>query len=116
MWARKGRDSSKERIDNQARKNLPEPKTLCDRPTPTNGGTVQKVGCPIYINSHLGRLGDQARLAPHSSDSKNLLKHHPPQRQEHSGIDKKAMEAPTDPDKPTFPAVGLAGHVILPLM
>jgi hypothetical protein len=64
----------------------------------------------------MGRIGDQVRPSPHSTDSKNLLEHHPPRRQEHSGTDEKAMEAPTDPDELTVSVGGLAGHVILPLM
>jgi hypothetical protein len=107
MWARKGSDSSKERLGNQARKNLSEPKTLHARLTPIGGGTAQRVGCPV---------GGQVRPVPHSTDSKNTLKHLPPRRQEHSRIDEKGMEAPTDPDELTFSTGGLAGHVILPLM
>jgi hypothetical protein len=64
----------------------------------------------------LGRLGGQVRPIPHSTDFKNLVEHLPPQCQEHFQMDEKAMDAPTDPDKPTFSAGGLAGHVILPLM
>jgi hypothetical protein len=60
---------------------------------------------------HFGKLGLQGRLAPHGSDPKNLLKHHPPHRQEYSGIDEMAMEAPTNPDEPTSSAWGLSGHV-----
>jgi hypothetical protein len=116
MWAHKGNDSSKERLGNQVRKNLPEPKTMCGRPTPTGGGTAQKAGSPIYINPHLGRHGDQGRPAAHGTNSKNLLKHHPPRRQEHSRIDEKAMEAQTDPNELTFSTGGIVGHVILPLM
>jgi hypothetical protein len=101
---------------NHARKNLPEQKTLCARPAPTSDGTTQKAWCPIYINPHMGRLGNQGRQAPHSTDSKNLLEHHPPQHHEHSKIDEKVMDAPTNIDEPSFSAGGLAGHVILPLI
>jgi hypothetical protein len=102
VWACKGSDSSKERLGDQARKNLPEPETLCTRLTPTGSGTAQKIGCPVYLNPHLGRHGDQVRPSPHSTDSENLLKHHPPQRQEHFETDEKAKESPFDLDEPTF--------------
>jgi hypothetical protein len=49
---------------------------------------------------HLGKLGLQGRPAPQGSDPKNLLEHYPPHHKEYSGIDKKVMEAPTDPDEP----------------
>jgi hypothetical protein len=47
---------------------------------------------------------------------RNLLEHHPPRCQEHSGTDEKAIEAPTDPNELTFSAGSLVGHVILLLM
>jgi hypothetical protein len=111
MWARKGSDSSKGRLGNKARKNLPEPKTQCIRPTSTGGGMVQRAGCPICINPHSGRLSDQVRIAPHNTYSKNLLEHHLSQRQEDSGTDGNAMEAPTDLYKLTISCLGPIGHV-----
>jgi hypothetical protein len=70
MWARKGSDSSKGRLDNQARKNLLEPKTQRIRPTFIGGGTTQRVGYPIYINPHLKKA---YRPSKDSTNSKNLL-------------------------------------------
>jgi hypothetical protein len=80
VWTRRGSDSSKGRLGNQARKNLSEPKTLHARPTSTCSGTVQRAGYSIYLGPHLGRLSDKVRPAPHNTDSKNLLKPRPPQR------------------------------------
>jgi hypothetical protein len=77
--ARKVRDSSRERLGKQARKNLPEPKTLCAKLTTIGGGTTQKLGCPIYVNPHMGTLGGQVQPVPHSTDFKNPLEHLPPQ-------------------------------------
>jgi hypothetical protein len=94
MWAHKGSDSSKGRLDNQARKNLPEPKNQCIRPTSTGGGRAQKAGYPICINPHLERLSDQVRTSPHVTDSKNLLKHHLSHRRELPRTDENTMEAP----------------------
>jgi hypothetical protein len=61
MWAHKGNDSSKGRLGNQARKNLPKPKTQFVRSTSISGGMAQRERCPICINPHLGRLSDQVR-------------------------------------------------------
>jgi hypothetical protein len=58
-------------------------------------------------------LSSQVKPAPHSIDSKNLLECHPPQRQEHSGIDENTKEAPTDLYEPTFSSLGPTGHVNL---
>jgi hypothetical protein len=71
---------------------------------------------PSTSTPYLGGLGGQVRLVPNSTNSKNPLEHLPPRWQEHSGIEEKAMEAPTNPDESTFSAGGLVGHVILPLM
>jgi hypothetical protein len=62
----------------------------------------------------MGRLGHQVRLALHGIDSKNLLEHHPPQHQEYSGIEEKAVGAPTDPDEPNSSGWGLSGYVTSP--
>jgi hypothetical protein len=47
-------------------------------------------------------LSSHVKSAPHSTNSRNLLKRHPPQRQGHSGIDEKVIEAPTDLNEPTI--------------
>ena len=75
---------------------------------------AQRVGHPICINPHLERLSNQVRHAPHSIDSENLLEQNLPQHQEHSRIDEKAVEAPTDLDEPTSSAWGLSGYVNCP--
>jgi hypothetical protein len=59
----------------------------------------------------LGGLGHQVEPALQSIGSMNLLEHHPPKHQEHSGIDEKAIEAPIDLDEPSSSAQGLSGHV-----
>jgi hypothetical protein len=113
MWVRQDSDSSKRRLGKQARKNLPEPKTLRTRPTSTGGGMAQRVRYHVCINPHLGWLGDQVRTAPHRTDSKNLLEHCPSQRQELSRIGGNALEAPTDLYKLTISMLGPTGHVNL---
>jgi hypothetical protein len=57
---------------------------------------------PSTLALHSRKLGLQGRPAPQGNDPKNLLEHYPPHRQEHSEIDKKAMQAPTDIDEPTI--------------
>jgi hypothetical protein len=113
MWAHKGSDPSKERLGNQVRKNHLEPETLRTKPTFAYSGTTQRVGYPIHINPHLGKLSDQVRTAPHNTDSKNLLEHCPPQRQKHLRTNEKAMEAPTDLNKSTISSLGPTSHVNL---
>jgi hypothetical protein len=54
------------------------------------------------------------RPTPYNTDSKNLLEHHPPQRQEQSRTDKKVVETPTDPDEPTSSAWDLSARVNYP--
>jgi hypothetical protein len=113
MWARKDSDSSKKRLGKQVRKNLPEPKTLCTRPTSIGSGMAQRVGYLICINPHLGRHGEQVRTTPHRTDSKNILEHHLSQRQEPSGTDKNAIKAPTDLYEPTISMLDPTGHINL---
>jgi hypothetical protein len=112
MWACRGSDCSKERLGNEARKNLLEPKTLHTKPTSTGGGTAQRVGYPIYINPHLGKLSDQIRVAPHSTDSKNLVEHHPPQCQELPRTNENTMEPPNRPPWTDLLDHGPTGRVI----
>jgi hypothetical protein len=102
MLARKGSNYSRGRLGNEARKNLPEPKTRHIRPTSIGGGMTQRVGCLVYINLHMGRLSDKVRTPPHSTDSKNLLEHPPPRRQEHFETSEKVMEDSTDPNELTY--------------
>jgi hypothetical protein len=89
---------------------------LHTRSTPISGGWRRRQGVPSTSTPHMGWLGGQVGPIPHSTDSRNLPKHLPPQRQELFKIGERTMEASTDPDKPTFWARGLAGRVILPLM
>jgi hypothetical protein len=107
MWARK--------VSDQARRTFPNQR-LHTRPTPISGGRRRRQGVPSTSTPHMGWLGGQVGPIPHSTDSRNLPKHLPPQRQELFKIGEKTIEASTDPDKPTFLARGLAGRVILPLM
>jgi hypothetical protein len=51
----------------------------------------------VHTDPHLERLSDQVKSAPHNTDSKNLLEHHPPQRQELPGTDGNTVEAPNRP-------------------
>jgi hypothetical protein len=87
-------DSPKGRLGNQARKNLPDPKTQCIKTTSTGGGMAQREGYLIYNNPHLGRLSNQLRTALHDTDSKNLLEHCLSRCQELPGTNKNTMEAP----------------------
>jgi hypothetical protein len=68
-------------------------------------------GKPRLHHPHLGGLDRQVRLALHSIASRNPLKHHPPQHQEHSRIHEKVIEAPTDLSESTSSAQGLSGRV-----
>jgi hypothetical protein len=43
----------------------------------------------------------------------NILKHRPPQRQEHPGTNENAMEALTDLYEPTVSSLGPTSHVNL---
>jgi hypothetical protein len=97
MWARKGSYSSKGRLGNQARKNLPEPKTQCVRLTSIGDGMMQMAGCPVCINPHLGRLSDQVRTTSHSIDSKNLLEQRLSQRRDLPGTNENTMEVSNRP-------------------
>jgi hypothetical protein len=67
----------------------------------------------VCINPHSGRLSDQVRTTPHSTDSKNLLEHHLSQRREDSGTGRSAKEALTDLYEPTISSLGPTGLVNL---
>jgi hypothetical protein len=58
-------------------------------------------------------LSDQVKPMPHSTDSKNILKCRPPQRQEHSRAKKNSSEALSNIYEPTLLSLGPTGHVNL---
>jgi hypothetical protein len=75
---------------------------------------VQGISKPVHPPPGVGRLSNQIRPTSRSNIPENLLKHHPPQHQEHSETDENAMKAPTDLDEPTSSNLGLSDHVIYP--
>jgi hypothetical protein len=77
---------------------------------------VQKAGYPDCINPHLGRLSDQLRTTPHSTDSKNLREHCLCQCQELSGTLRNKQEGQGSLNRPQRTDLlcrGPIGHVIL---
>jgi hypothetical protein len=68
-----------------------------DKTTP--GGTDSK------------NLSGEVKPAPLHTDSKNLLECHPPQHQEHSGIDLNTVEASNRPLRTNHLKFGPTGHV-----
>jgi hypothetical protein len=56
-------------------------------------------------------LSSQVKLAPHNTNSKNLLECRPPQCQEHSGAKKNSLEALSNLYELTFSSLGPTGHV-----
>jgi hypothetical protein len=49
----------------------------------------------------LGMFSGQAKPAPHITESRNLLKHHPPHCQEHLGAQENTQEAMSSLYEPT---------------
>jgi hypothetical protein len=110
VWA-PGAVSPPESLGGQVWRKLPKPETLHARPTFTSGGRHRGWDALSTSTPLLRRFGHQVRPTLHSIDSRNLLAQRPPQCQEHSKIDKKAVEASTDPDELTSSTWGLSGHI-----
>jgi hypothetical protein len=83
-------------LDSQYRQKNPSPGGFT---SPGKGSTAHYSDKTVPDRTNSTSLSSQVKPAPHSTNSRNLLECHPPQRQELPGTDENTIEAPNRPQR-----------------